>query len=222
MGCCLAPLGDSERRKLYPGSPISAQNNASHAYLKSIDHEWAYDMSNVNPKLLERLHKRFDTLNLDGKNRVTLKQVLYSPDRMRQLVGASDQEVEKMRKAVHIFFGACGVTEKGLGRDDWVEAHQVFAQAETEKRKRGEESLVASITNVYFDVLDKSGDGTVGLEELKILMRAFQVPQEAAYTFFDAANVDTSDRLERDEMHDILHNFWVDPVDSKQESVYVN
>jgi hypothetical protein len=208
--------------KLLPGGPINAQNNSSHAYLKSIDHEWTYERNKVHPKLLENLHKRIDKLDLGGKNKVMLKQVLFSPDRMKQLVRASDEDVEKMRKAIRIFFGACGVTEKGLGREDWVEAHQVFAEAEREKRKRGEQSLIAESTNVFFDVLDTNGDGTVGLIELKTLMRAFQVPQEAACTFFDAAAVDMSDRLERNEIHDLLHKFWLEPHDPEDKPICVN
>merc|ERR1719474_2462374 len=211
MGCCLVQLGENNMRKLYPYGPLNAQNNESHAYLKSIDHEWTYDTNNVHPKLLERLNKRFDELDLDGRKKGTLKQILFSPDRMKQLGGARDDEVKRMRKAVCTFFKACGVTEKGLGREDWVESHQVFAEAERERRKRGEQSLVALLTNVYFDVLNRNGDDTVGLDDLKILMRAFQVPEEAANTFFDAAGVDRSDRLERDEIHDIFHKFWLEP-----------
>jgi len=222
MGCCLEPLRQNKTGKLYPCGPVNAQNNSSHAYLKSIDNEWTYDMSKVHPKLLERLHERFDTLDLDSRRKVTLKRVLFSPDRMKQLAGASDEQVEKMRKAVRNFFGACGVTEKGLGREDWVEAHQVFTEAEKEKRKRGEQSLIAEISNAYFDVMDKNGDGALGLLELKTIMKAFKVPEETACAFFDAADVDKSDRLERDEMHDLFHRFWLEPHDLKPECVSVN
>jgi len=220
MGCCLVHLEKHNMRKLYPYGPLNAQNNESHAYLRSIDHEWTYSMDNVHPKLLERLNKRFDTLDLEGRRKGTLMQILFSPDRMKQLVGANDEEVKRMRKAVRKFFKACGVTEKGLGREDWVEAHQVFAEAERERRKRGEESLIASLTNVYFDVVNKNGDGTLSLDELKILIKAFQIPVEAAHTFFDAAEVDKSGRLERDEMHDLFHKLWLESYNPKYESCY--
>ena len=39
----------------------------------------------------------------------------------------------------------------------------------------------------YLDVLDADGDGTVSLDELKTMMRAFQVPQEAAYKVLDGS-----------------------------------
>jgi len=221
MGCCLSPGDESDMRKLYPiRGLLNAENNESYAYLKSVGNNWTYDPNDVHPKLHARLYRRFDTFDLDGDNKMTLKEVLFWPDRMRQLVGASDEEIEKMRRAVRILFGACGVTDEGLEREDWVEANQVFAEAERERAKRGEQSFVALLGNAYFDVLDKDGDGTVGLEELKTMMRAFQVPQEAAYTFFEAADVDKSGKLEREEMHNLFHKFWLEKYDPKYDAIY--
>jgi len=208
-------------RKLYPiRGVLNAENNESYAYLKSIGVEWKYDPNDVHPKLHERLYKRFDTFDLDGDNSMTLKEVLFWPDRMQQLVGATPEEIETMRKAVRLLFGACGVTEEGLLREDWVEANQVFAEAERQRKKRGEECYVAILGNAYFDVLDEDGDGTVGLEELKTMMRAFQVPAEAAYTFFDAADVDRNGKLEREEMHELFHKFWLEKYDPQYDAIY--
>jgi len=69
-------------------------------------------------------------------------------------------------------------------------------------------------------VLDADGDGTVSLDELKTMMRAFQVPQEAAYTFFDAADTDRSGKLEREEMHELFHNFWLEKYNPKYDAIY--
>jgi len=221
MGCAFSPQDETDMRKLYPiRGYLNAENNESYAYLKSIGVDWKYDPNDVHPKLHARLYRRFDTFDLDGDNKMTLKEVMFWPERMRQLVGASDEQIESMRKAVRILFGACGITDEGLCREDWVEANQVFAEAERQRRKRGEESHVAILGNAYFDVLDKDGDGTVGLDELKVMMRAFQVPQEAAYTFFDAADVDKSGRLEREEMHNLFHKFWLEKYDPQYDAIY--
>jgi len=208
-------------RKLYPiRGMLNAENNESYAYLRSVGNDWTYDPNDVHPKLHARLYRRFDTFDLDGDNKMTLKEVMFWPDRMRQLVGASDKEIENMRRAVRIMFGACGVTEEGLEREDWVEANQVFAEAERERRKRGEQSYVALLGNSYFDVLDKEGNGTVGLEELKTMMRAFQVPQEAAYTFFEAADMDKNGKMEREELYNLNHKFWLEEYDPKFDAMY--
>jgi len=221
MGCICSTKEVRDMRKLYPiRGFLNAKNNESYAYLKSIGVDWTYDPNNVHPKLHQRLYRRFDTFDLDGDNKMTLKEVLFWPDRMQQLCGANKQEIESMRKAVRILFGACGVTEEGLCREDWVEANQVFAEAERQRSKRGEESYVALLGNAYFDVLDADGDGTVGLEELKTMMRAFQVPQEAAYTFFDAADVDRNGKLEREEMHSLFHKFWLEEYDPQYDNIY--
>lgn len=221
MGCIFCKNEDADMRKLYPvRGLLNAENNESYAYLKKVGVDWTYDPNDVHPKLHARLYKRFDTFDLDGDHKITLKEVLFWPDRMKQLVGASEEEIESMRKAVRIMFGACGVTDEGLTREDWVEANQVFAEAERQRKKRGEGSLVALLGNAYFDVLDKDGDGTVGLEELKTMMRAFQVPQEAAYTFFDKADVDRNGKLEREEMHNIFHNFWLEKYNPEYDAIY--
>jgi len=221
MGCICSQKDETDMRKLYPiRGLLNAENNESYAYLKSIGHEWTYDPNNVHPKLHARLYKRFDTFDLDGDHKMTMKEVLFWPDRMKQLCGASEEEIESMRKAVRILFGACGITDEGLCREDWVEANQVFAQAEEQRIKRGERTLVSVLGNAYFDVLDTDGNGTISLDELKTMMRAFQVPQEAAYTFFDAADVDKNGTLEREEMHSLFHKFWLQPYDPKYDAIY--
>jgi len=221
MGCILCRQKEPDMRTLYPvRGLLNAENNQSYAYLKSIGVEWTYDPNDVHPKLHERLYKRFDTFDLDGDEKMTIKEVLFWPDRMKELVGANEEEIESMRKAVRKFFGACGVTEKGLAREDWVEANQVLAEAERQRKARGEESLVAHLGNAYFDVLDADGDGTVSLEELKTMMRAFQVPQEAAYTFFDKADADRNGKLERQEMHDLFHKFWLEKYNPEYDAIY--
>merc|ERR1719411_604602 len=139
---------------------------------------------------------------------------------MRQLVGANDEEGKSMRAAVKLLFEACGVTEEGLAREDWVEANQVFAECEKVRMKLGERTYVSILSDAYLDVLDADGDGTVSLEELQTMMRAFQVPQEAAYTFFDAADVDRSGKLEREEMHDLFHRFWLEKYNPEYDAIY--
>jgi len=221
MGCALSQKEETDMRKLYPiRGLLNADNNSSYAYLKKMGVDWTYDPNDVHPKLHARLYKRFDTFDLDGDNKMTLKEVLFWPDRMKQLVGANEEQVEIMRKAVKLLFEACGVTEEGLEREDWVEANQVFAECEKIRKKRGDVTYVSILSDAYLDVLDEDGDGTVSLSELQTMMRAFQVPQEAAYTFFDHADVDRSGKLERIEMHNLFHNFWLEKYNPEMDAVY--
>lgn len=200
---------------------LNAQNNASYAYLESIDLGFSYDPNDVHPKLHERLYRCFDTFILDGE-KMTLMKVLQWPDRLNLLSDANDEEIEKMNNAIRILCRALSVTEEGLCREDWVEAIQVFAEAERQRRRRGEQSLICLLGDACFDLLDEEFDGTVGIEELKIIMRSLQIPQEGSYIFFNAANVDESERLEREEIYDSFHNLWLEPYDPKYDYLYHN
>ena len=145
-------------------------NNESYKYLRSVGNDWQFNVEDVHPKMLQRLYKRFDTFDLDSDGKMMMEEILYWPDRMRQLVNATDEQVEKMREAVHIFFLNKGVhPETGLTREDWVEANRVFSEAERERERRGEPSMIALLSNAYYDVLDDDGDGTVDIAELKTM-----------------------------------------------------
>ena len=175
----------------------------------------------MQPGIPERLYKRFDTFDLDSDRKLNMEKIMHRPDRVRQLVNATDEQVEKMRAAVHTFFFNKGVDPvNGLTREDWVEANRVFAEAERERERRGEASLIALLSNAYYDVLDDDGDGTVDVEELKTMMKAFDVPQEAAYTFFQKADTDKTGKLERPELVHLFRKFWMEPYDPQWDGVY--
>ena len=59
-----------------------------------------------------------------------------------------------MRAAVRIFFFNKGVDPvNGILRENWVESNRVFAEAERERERRGEPSMIALLSNAYYDVL---------------------------------------------------------------------
>ena len=191
--------------------PLDETNNESYRWLRSVSNDWQFEVEDLQPKQIARLYKRFDTFDLDSVGRMDMDEILYWPDRMRQLVNASDEQVEKMRDACFTFFLNKGVDpEKGLLRDDWVEANRVFAEAERERERRGEPSLIGLLSDAYYDVLDDDGDGTVDVDQLKTMMKAFDAPQEAAYTFFEKADTDKSGKLERNEVIHLFKKFWME------------
>jgi len=195
-------------------------NNVSYRYLRDIGSNYQYDIKECHPKLKNRLYRRYDTFDKDSDGVMTIDEVLYWADRMKTLCKANEDEVQAVREAIEIFFKACGVNEEGLHRENWVEANQVFAEAERERKKRGEQSLVALLGNAYYDVLDEDGDNLVSLPELKRMMNVFRVPEEAAYTFFEKADIDKSGTLEREEMHALFHRFWLEKYDPELDGIY--
>ena len=200
---------------------LDETNNESYKYLRSVGNMWKFEVEDVHPKMISRLYKRFDTFDLNSNGIMEMEEILYWPDRMRELVNATDEEVERMRAAVHTFFLHKGVDPvNGLKREDWVEANRVFAEAERERERRGEPSLIGMLSDAYYDVLDDDGDGCVSIDELKTMMKAFDVPQEAAYTFFEKADTDKSGTLERPELIHLFRRFWMEPYDPQWDGVY--
>lgn len=195
-------------------------NNESYKYLHDIGCNYQYTKEECHPKLKNRLYRRFDTFDKDSDGIMTITEVLYWAERMKTLCKANEKEVEEVRQAIRTFFRACGLNEDGLHRENWVEANQVFAEAERQRKKRGEKSLVALLGNAYYDVLDEDGDQKVSLPELKRMMNVFRVPEEAAYTFFLHADTDKDGELEREEMHALFHAFWLEPYDEKLDGIY--
>ena len=199
---------------------LDETNNESYAYLRSVGNTWKFDVSKVHQSMQKRLYKRFDTFDKDHDQILPMPEVLFRADRMKQLCNATDEQVESMRSAIRIFFGAKGVTIEGLKREDWVEANRTFAEAEFERKRRGEPSIVALLGNAYFDVLDEDNDGTVNFSELEVMMKAFSVPIEAAHTFFEKADVNGDGKLQREEMHKLFIKFWLEDYNPHYDGIY--
>lgn len=201
--------------------PLDETKNESYKYLRSVGNNWKYNPDSVHPKILARLFKRFDTFDLDNDDIMTLDEVLQWPERMKHLAKASDEQIGKMKDAIYKFFLNKGVDPiVGLKREDWIETNRVFAEAERERERRGEGSLIANLSNAYYDALDDDGDGNVDIQELRTMMKAFDVPLEAAYTFFTKVDEGNAGMLQRPQLVHIFKKFWMEKYDEKWEDLY--
>ena len=190
---------------------LNEHNNESYRYLKSVGNKWQFNVEDLHPKMLSCLYKRFDTFDLDSDGTMDMDEVLDWPNRMKQLMNATDKQAQKMQDTAKNFFLHKGVDPvNGLLRENWVEANRVFAEAERERERRGEPSLIAQLSDSYYDVLDAAGNGTADVGEFKALLKAFDVPQEAANIFFQKAGTGKSGKLQRDELVHIFKKFWME------------
>ena len=76
------------------------------------------------------------------------------------------------------------------------------------------------MANAYFDIIDENDDGVLNLQELKHMMNVFRVPEEAAYTFFEAADVSKDGELDMEEMHKLFYRFWFGEYDSSIDGIF--
>lgn len=203
------------------GNYLNCRNCPSYRYLRSVGNNWKFDINKVHPKLVARLYKRFDTFDLNGDGVMDMDELLLWPERVKEFTNPTDQEMERMRACIMRFFEDLGCEiEGGLKREDWVEGNQVLAEAEFERIKRNQPTMVKLLGNSYFDVLDQDGSGEVTLPELKQMMKVFQIPIEAAYTFFEMADTDKSGALDRDEMADVFTKFWLEEYNPAYDGIY--
>jgi len=212
-----AGLSPEDQKKI----PIlNESNNESYRYLRSKGNMWQYTPAKCHPKLKARLYRRFDTFDKNSDGVMQIDEVLYWANRMKALCNCTDEECEAVKKALRIFFFACGLNEEGLNRENWVEANQIFGEAERERKKHGEPSLVALLSDSYYDVLDTDQDNLVSMPELKRMMNVFRVPEEAAYTFFEHADANKDGKLQRSELHDMFTKFWLEEYDPTYDGIY--
>jgi len=163
----------------------------------------------------------FDTLNKDSDCVLAIADVVTWVDRMKSLCQSTDEEIEIVRGALRTFFLNRGVTGEGMRRENWIEGNRVFAEAERERERRGEDRLMNAMCDAYFSVLDTDGDGIISLPELKRMMNIFQVPEEAAYAFFEIADTNKCGTLEREELYKLFVRFWYEcEYDSSIDGLY--
>jgi len=80
---------------------------------------------------------------------------------------------------------------------------------------------VDMLGDACLNLLDTDKNGTVGFSEVKRMMRIFKVPEDAAYTFFECADVNKTGKLERKDMHDMFIRFWMsDGHDASIDGLY--
>jgi len=193
---------------------LNENNNPSYNYLKSMKVRWEYDPFNVHPKVHLKLLKQFDTLDVDGSGVLTQNEVMSWPNRLKQLVDASDSDIENMYDAFSKFFESVGISaHEGIKRENWVESTHAFYEAEQLRLQRAAHQYTELLADAYFNVLDVDKDGTISKDELKVMFEAIYMPNVAAYTFFEEADANLDNKLQRHELHELFRNFWLKPLD---------
>jgi len=200
---------------------LDETNNLSYKYLRSKGNNWQYDPKKVHPKIRARLYRRFDTFDKDSDGTMTIAEVMTWAERMKSLCQSTEEEIESVRQALRTFFLNKGLTDEGCKRENWVECNRVFAEADRERERNGEQKLVNMLGDAYYNVLDQDHDSLVDLPELKRMMNIFRVPEEAAYTFFECADTNKNGQLERSEMHSMFTRFWMsDEYDPSLDGIF--
>lgn len=212
-----AGLSEKER-ELIP--KLDENSNLCYKYMRDHNNNWQYDPEKIDTRYKVRLYRRFDTFDKDSDGIMTLNEVLSWADRMKTLCKTNDKEVEIVREALRSYFTMYGLGGDGLHRENWVEAHVTMGEAAKERKAQGDPIPMEMLANAYFDVIDENDDGLISMPELKKMMNVFRVPEEAAYPFFEQADINSDGSLERDEMHKLFYRFWFGEYNSELDHIF--
>ena len=76
------------------------------------------------------------------------------------------------------------------------------------------------VSDAFFDIIDQNKDGVISLDELKLRMKAFGMPEEAAKPFLEMADTNKNGTIERNELYEADFNFWFGTIDEKYDKLY--
>jgi Ca2+-binding EF-hand superfamily protein len=211
-----------DNKKVQKGK-FNEHNNDLYRYLRSVGNDWFYDPEKVDPNTRKRLLSRFDTFDLDKDGDMSIEEVKMWPERMREMCGASDEQIENMVAANEEFFICHGVhPEHGCKREDWVENNRIFQEYERERIRQGLQPIINKLDVAYFDVLDQDGNGYLDFDELKCMIKVLEIPVAAADSFFRQCDTDGDGKLDFQEIHVQFTKFWFSEYDNALDHVIAN
>lgn len=175
-----------------------------------------------NPKFQERVLQSFDHADRNRDGLLLMSEVLQYADTLKTLTNKSDADVKPLRDVLREFYGACGVTETGIKREDWVEKISVFVARERElmNADRHDEMLLRKLSDTFFNVIDVNKDGSISINELIIMAKAYEWPVDQVPHFFKMADKNQNGKIEREEYYALLTKFWYEVKEGEIDNLF--
>ena len=129
-----------------------------------------------NKLWVNRLSEYFESADLNKNGYLTIDEILQWAENMRVMCKATDSEMKNLREQLQTFFGAVGLKPGvKLTKEGFLQGMNRLARDELERKRKGEQTLHEQCNNAFFDVMDVNNDGTVTLDELKVILLIFSV-----------------------------------------------
>lgn len=165
-----------------------------------------------NEMWVNRMGEYFDSLDLDKDGYLTLDEMLQWAENMRILCKASNLEMTNLHTQLRQFWGAVGLRPGvKMEKHAFIQGVNRLAQDELERKRTGQTTLHEQLNNAFFDVMDINNDGTVSLDELKIMMKACNMDPSGAESWFNAADYNEDGKIARQELNRCEFDFWFRP-----------
>ncbi|KAJ7334561.1 hypothetical protein OS493_014885 [Desmophyllum pertusum] len=165
-----------------------------------------------NKMWVNRMGEYFDSVDLNKNGYLTLDEILQWAANMRVMCKATNLEMTNLRIQLRQFWGAIGLRPGvQMTKQAFVQGVNRLAREELERKRRGQKTLHEQVNNAFFDVMDINNDGTVTLDELKVMMKACDMDPSGADGWFDAADTNKNGKIERQELNMCEFDFWFRP-----------
>jgi len=172
----------------------------------------------TNPKWVERHRHMFHKLDRDNNGFVTLDEFVYKASHeICKNIEATPEQTDKHTEAVTNFFSGAGMRFGVESKwPEYIKGWEVLIDDELEKWANKEPTLIRAWGGALFDIIDKSGDNAIDLEEWQFYHKCagvFDSIDECKATF-DVCDANKDGKIDVEEMTRQHVGFWytADPV----------
>ena len=172
-----------------------------------------------NTKWVQQMEEYFDALDMNKNGFLTIEEILKWSDNMKELCSQiTEEECENLKKCLKDFYEAAGlVPGKQVTKEEFIKGVSHLSEAELEKKKLGDKTLMESLCNAFYKAMDLNDDGTISLDEVKTIMKACNMGEEKAEKWFNLADKNKNGVVETTELTKAEFESWFCP-EAEQET----
>ena len=161
-----------------------------------------------NTKWVKRISEMYDDTDTDKNGYISNTDILKFADNLAKETDCPEM-ITKLREVMLEWAAAMGL-EEGVkaNKQQFLKMVAEMAVSENAKVKRGEKTLLYKLDNALFDVVDANHDGTITLNEFKVVMKAYNYDEELSEASFAAMDKNKNGKIERDEFIETEFKFW--------------
>ena len=161
-----------------------------------------------NTKWVKRISEIYDNTDTDKNGHISNADILKFADNLAKETDRPEM-ITKLREVMLEWAAAMGL-EEGVkaNKQQFLKMVAAMAVSENAKVKRGEKSLLYKFYNALFDVVDVNHNGTITLNEFKVVMKAYNYDEEMSEASFAAMDKNKNGKIERDEFIETEFKFW--------------
>lgn len=174
-----------------------------------------------NKMWVNRMSEFFNSVDLNKNGFLTIDEMLKWAANMQEMCKASDLKMTNLRFQIQQFWGAAGLKPGvKMTKNAFIEGMNRLAQEELERKQGGQRTRHEQLNNAFIDVMDINNDGTVTLDELKIMMKACDMDPSGADSWFNAADYNKNGKVERQELNGCEFDFWFRPESEENSDMF--